>query len=266
MGVVLAFVGLLPATGLQAQSVANTATVAAPDGVSDPQPGNNTATDSDLVAAPEPELTLTKAAVGTFTVGINGVYRLTLSNTSAVAATVGTITVVDTLPVGLTYVSAAGSGWSCSAAGQVVTCTTGAAIAAGTAAPDINLTVAVAAAAAPSVINTARASGGGDTACPASGATQARCNPSVTTPVSAAASVDFCPANTVWNVTQSGGTGGFYRYSVGAATDVLVPELNFAVAGNLNGLMVDPVRNRLLFISYSGGQAQLWAYDAANGG
>jgi uncharacterized repeat protein (TIGR01451 family)/fimbrial isopeptide formation D2 family protein len=266
VSVVLAFVGLLPATGLQAQSVANTATVAAPDGVSDPQPGNNTATDSDAVAAPEPELTLTKAAVGTFTVGINGVYRLTLTNTSAVAATAGTITVVDTLPAGLTYVSAAGSGWSCSAAGQVVTCTTGATIAPGTAAPDITLTVAVAVAAAPSVINVARASGGGDTACPASGATQARCNPSVTTPVSAAASVDFCPANTVWNVTQSGGTGGFYRYSVGAATDVLVPELNFAVAGNLNGLMVDPVRNRLLFISYSGGQAQLWAYDAANGG
>jgi large repetitive protein len=33
------------------------------------------------------------------------------------------VTVTDTLPDGFTFVSAAGTGWSCSAAGQVVTCT-----------------------------------------------------------------------------------------------------------------------------------------------
>src|SRR5690606_23500696 len=32
------------------------------------------------------------------------------------------IRVVDTLPTGLTYVSASGTGWTCSAVGQVVTC------------------------------------------------------------------------------------------------------------------------------------------------
>lgn len=35
----------------------------------------------------------------------------------------GIITVTDTLPAGLNYVSASGTGWSCGAAGQVVTCT-----------------------------------------------------------------------------------------------------------------------------------------------
>ena len=35
----------------------------------------------------------------------------------------GIITVTDTLPAGLNYVTASGTGWSCGAAGQVVTCT-----------------------------------------------------------------------------------------------------------------------------------------------
>ena len=32
------------------------------------------------------------------------------------------MTMVDTLPTGLTYVSAVGTDWTCDAAGQVVTC------------------------------------------------------------------------------------------------------------------------------------------------
>jgi len=79
--------------------------------------------------------------------------------------------------------------------------------------------------------------------------------------------VNFCTANSMYNVTQNAGRGEFYRYTVGSGTpDVLVPELTLNVAPNLNSLMVDPVRNRLLFISYAGGQATLHAYDAANGG
>ena len=79
--------------------------------------------------------------------------------------------------------------------------------------------------------------------------------------------VDFCTANSVFNITQNAGRGEFYRYTVGSGTpDVLVPELTLNVAPNLNSLMVDPVRNRLLFISYVGTQATLHAYDAANGG
>ncbi|HEX7803240.1 MAG TPA: OmpA family protein [Pseudoxanthomonas sp.] len=83
-------------------------------------------------------------------------------------------------------------------------------------------------------------------------------------------SVNFCAVNSVFNVTQTAtGLGEFYRYTVGSGTpDVLMPELTLPVAPNLNGLMVDPVNNRLLFVSYSSaaGQATLHAYDAANGG
>ena len=159
-----------------AQDAINTVSVAPPVGVADPVGGctgtppvcigDNTATDSDPIESPQ--LTLTKAHSGDFTVGTNGVYTLTLSNTSASAPTSGTITVTDTLPAGLTYASATGSGWTCGAVGQNVTCTTAVVIAAAAAAPAITLTVAIDPSAAPRVPNIARASGGGDPTCPAS--------------------------------------------------------------------------------------------------
>lgn len=49
------------------------------------------------------------------------------------------VVVTNTLPTSMTYVSATGTGWSCSAAGQVVTCSR-AALASGATAPDINVT------------------------------------------------------------------------------------------------------------------------------
>lgn len=48
------------------------------------------------------------------------------------------ITLTDTLPGTLTYVSASGAGWSCSAAGQVVTCTR-ASVASGVVLPDVTI-------------------------------------------------------------------------------------------------------------------------------
>jgi uncharacterized repeat protein (TIGR01451 family) len=70
--------------------------------------------------------------------------------------------VVDTLPAGLAYVSGTGTGWSCAAAGQVVTCTTANPIAAGASAPAISLVVSVSSTAIPSVLNLAVVSGGGE--------------------------------------------------------------------------------------------------------
>ncbi|HEY0185610.1 MAG TPA: hypothetical protein VGC09_22640, partial [Rhodopila sp.] len=185
-------------------SVVNRATVTPPAGVANPgttcaasggaynADGNQecSASDTDSVAAPL--LNLTKAHTGDFTVGANGVYTLQASNTGT-APTTGTITVTDVLPASLTFVSATGAGWTCAEApAQTVTCTSTTPIAAGSPATPtlgapITLTVAVAAAAAPSVINTARASGGGDDTCPAApAATLARCSPSDTTTVNQA--------------------------------------------------------------------------------
>ncbi|WP_147674837.1 OmpA family protein [Vulcaniibacterium tengchongense] len=86
-------------------------------------------------------------------------------------------------------------------------------------------------------------------------------------PIVSVPSFDFCEANTVWNVGQSdpSGTGHFYRYAIGGS-ETQVPGLSLPVPGNLNALMIDPSNRRLLFISYQGGMAQLWAYDPGNGG
>jgi len=69
-----------------------------------------------------PDLNLTKSHVGAFTVGQQGTFTLNVKNQGP-APTVGLITLTDNLPVGLTYVSAAGPGWTCGNVGQAVTCT-----------------------------------------------------------------------------------------------------------------------------------------------
>src|SRR6202034_2496371 len=106
------------------------------------------------------DLAVTATTPTSFTVGQPGTYTLGVSNIGS-AATTGPITVVDTLPAGLSYTSVAGAGWSCSAVGQVVTCTSAGPIAAGASAP-LTVTVGVAAGAVPSVTDTVRVSTTGD--------------------------------------------------------------------------------------------------------
>ena len=105
--------------------------------------------------------TITKTDNGPFTVGTNGTYTLTVKNVGT-ASTSGTITVTDTLPTGLTFIVGTGTGWTCSASGQTVTCTNAGPIAP-TATSTITLTVSVGVAAVSSVSNTASVSGGGAT-------------------------------------------------------------------------------------------------------
>jgi uncharacterized repeat protein (TIGR01451 family) len=68
-----------------------------------------------------PDLAISTGHTGHFAVGRQGVYTVTLANAGASTAE-GTVTVTDILPPGLALVSATGSGFSCSAAGQTVTC------------------------------------------------------------------------------------------------------------------------------------------------
>src|ERR1035437_9844886 len=70
------------------------------------------------------DLTVTKTAPGSFTQGVNGTYTVTMVN-AGTAASAGSITVRDSLPAGLTYVSAANvrGTWTFGAVGQVVTAT-----------------------------------------------------------------------------------------------------------------------------------------------
>ncbi len=126
--------------------------------------GNNTASDSTVTASPT-DLTLTKSHTGNFTVGQTGSYSLTVNNIGG-AASSGTITVTDTLPTGLTFISGSttGTGWSCSASGQTVTCTSSTAVAAnGSSAFGFSVNVGVGTAPGTnSITNTAAVSGGGD--------------------------------------------------------------------------------------------------------
>jgi uncharacterized repeat protein (TIGR01451 family) len=111
-----------------------------------------------------PQLSITKALAGgalNLTRTKNGDYTLTVANVGG-GATTGTITVVDTLPPELQYVSASGGGFSCSGAqvgGATVTCLRAAALASNNTAV---ITLTVLPLSSGIVTNTATVTGGGD--------------------------------------------------------------------------------------------------------
>jgi hypothetical protein len=73
------------------------------------------------------------------------------------------LTITDTLNSALTYASYSGTGWSCSAAGQNVTCTNHAAVAQGSSYPTLDIDVNVATNASSSLSNSVQVSGAGVT-------------------------------------------------------------------------------------------------------
>ena len=92
----------------------------------------------------------------------SGFYTLTVGNIGALASS-GVVTLVDTLPVGMTLVSGTGAGWTCAGSGQTVTCTTSAAIPAGGTATPVIVRVSVAGGLAGQIlVNQAVVSGGGE--------------------------------------------------------------------------------------------------------
>jgi len=118
--------------------------------------GNNV---SILLGIAVPDLTVSVTHVGNFTQGQAGQYYVTVNNSGS-APSFGTVTVVDTLPVGLTATAISGTGWSCTLA--TLTCTRGDPVKGFfTSFPQITLTVNVAGNAAASLTNTATLSGGG---------------------------------------------------------------------------------------------------------
>lgn len=140
-------------------SVTNTATVSNPN-ESPNLLTNNASTVTTPVNAPD--LIVTKTHTGNFVVGTPGVYTITVFNIGA-QATGAIVTITDTLPAGMTFVSGTGTGWNpCTAVLQVVTCTRPAAntIAAGVAAPPITLTVTPTVAG--TVTNNISVAGGGE--------------------------------------------------------------------------------------------------------
>src|SRR5205085_335193 len=137
-------------------SVTNSASVS---GGGETNTGNESSSDVPTINQ-RADMTITKSHTGNFTRGSTGVYTITATN-SGPTATSGTVTVTDTLPSGFTYSSATGTGWSCSASGQTVTCTRSTVLAAAASYPAISLTVNVAQNAASSITNSVSVSGGG---------------------------------------------------------------------------------------------------------
>jgi uncharacterized repeat protein (TIGR01451 family)/fimbrial isopeptide formation D2 family protein len=144
---------VLLSSGFPGGNVVNTATVAST--TPDPSAANNTSTDTSASGAAEAHLTIVKAHVGNFTAGSTGTYTFSVANAGPSDATTP-VTVTDTLPSGESYVSATGTGWSCTAASQVVTCHLAGGLVAGNTNTALAVTVAVAPDVAPGVItNTA---------------------------------------------------------------------------------------------------------------
>jgi uncharacterized repeat protein (TIGR01451 family) len=111
-----------------------------------------------VTSEPKVDLRITKtAAAAPLFVSQNGSFTLRVANGTGagIEREDNPIVVTDVLPAGLGFVSASGSGWTCSASGQAVTCTRPPPLDAGQSAPDLTLTVAVTMPAAPTVSNTA---------------------------------------------------------------------------------------------------------------
>ena len=124
-------------------SVANTATVAAPGGVTDPDLTNNSATDTDTLT-PQAELAITKTdGVASVTAGGSTIYSIVATNSGPSAAIGATVT--DTAPAGLTFGSwscVASVGSSCPASGSGNISASVNLLSGGTATFTVNVTVA----------------------------------------------------------------------------------------------------------------------------
>lgn len=133
--------------------IENRVYVVPPPGMTDLTNADNIAVDTDTLATTT--LTVTKTASPDPAVSPRAplTYSIAVTNSGAVAA--GTVTLTDTLPAGVVYRDAAGTGWNCQQAAGIVTCTM--ALLAPGAAPPITISTQ-APGMAGSVTNTATAS------------------------------------------------------------------------------------------------------------
>ena len=144
-----------------ASTFVNTATVA---GGGDVNPANNTATDTTN-SVPLPDLTVTNRHSGNFLQGdAADFYTITVSNIG-LGATVGIVTVTDTLPAGLAPTAADRgiiNGWTVSIRGQTITASRSDVLASGASYAPLILKVSVSINTPARITNTVVVSGGGE--------------------------------------------------------------------------------------------------------
>ncbi len=179
-----------------------------------------------------PDLAITKSHAGSFEVGVNNTYAIKLTN-NGTAATQQQITVMDTLPAGLSFVSGAPASWTCSAGAQnaqVVTCTNAGPIAV-SASSTLTLTVSVASAAFPAVTNSATVADAGDSGTNDKTATDSVTTvtaPDVTVALTHPASPDFVVgSNGTYTIKVTNNGSGPTTGNI-TVTDTLPAGLSFA--------------------------------------
>lgn len=120
--------------------------------------GANTSDSTNIVPPSLPSLAITKSHTGNFAQNQQGAtYTITVTNQAGAGPSAGQVTVTDTVPSGLTLVSLAGTGWSCSGN----SCNRSDVLASGSSYPAITATVNVAPTASSPQVNQATVSGGG---------------------------------------------------------------------------------------------------------
>jgi len=236
--------------------------------------GNNSASDPTIVNG-IPDLTVAKSHTGNFTQGQAGAtYSITVTN-SGTAATSGTVTLVDTLPSGLTATGMSGTGWTCGLG--TLTCTRNDALAPGASYAFITLTVDVSLTAPTSVTNTATVSGGGE-----NNASNNTANDPTTIDVAAAPSISL-----VKSVSPVGPQipGADLAYTIGYTNTGGQPANNFVI---VDPNMANPVPPERVFrnvdfkigsmtsspgstglvatFEYSNDGGTSWTYTPVNGG
>ncbi|MBA2543299.1 MAG: DUF11 domain-containing protein, partial [Deltaproteobacteria bacterium] len=103
----------------QGGSITDTATITTT--TSDPVAGNNTASTTTIVTASADLAIAVSDSPDPVAAGATLIYTIDVTNVGP--STADTLTMSNTLPAGVTFVSASGTGWTCGVAGQVVTCT-----------------------------------------------------------------------------------------------------------------------------------------------
>ena len=111
----------------------------------------NDADDDVVTTEPEADLSVTKTHAGPVRVGDRLDFTVAVSN--AGPSTARGVTVTDTLPAGLEFVSGTGEGWTCEADGPEVGCALEGPLAPAADAPELTITVLVQPAAYPAVTN-----------------------------------------------------------------------------------------------------------------
>lgn len=180
-----------------------------------------------------PDLAITKSHGGvTFIRGTTASYTLALSNVSSLAATSGLVTVDDTLPLGVSPTSAAGTGWTCSVSGQTISCTRSDALAAGANYPSITVSANVSQLAPATLTNTGVVSGGGD---------ESPLNDTSTDVANVASSADMAVTDAA--SPDPVAAGGNITYAIGVT--------NNGPSAADNATLVVPVPTNTTFVSYT---------------